>query len=113
MRIDVKKSVEQFEIGEKTYELDVSDDLLFQYEEKFGEMQRVHDLGLNFEGQSGLVKEMLNFMFKSETAGEEIYQECGKSTIVMISVVEQILEHLAVVLTEKKNTKLKKYLNKK
>ena len=113
MRIDVKKSVEQFEIGEKTYQLDVSDDLLFQYEEKFGEMQRKSGEEITFEEQSGLVKDMLNFMFKSETTGEEIYQECGKSTFRLISVVEQILEHLAVVLTEKKNTKLKKYLSKK
>lgn len=113
MRIDVKKSVEQFEIGEKTYQLDVSDDLLFQYEEKFGEMQRKSGEEITFEEQTELVKEMLNFMFKSDTAGEEIYQECGKSTFHLISVVEQILEHLAVVLTEKKNTKLKKYLNKK
>lgn len=113
MKIDVKKSVEEFEIGSKTYQLDVSDDLLFKYEEKFGELQRKAGENISFEEQSGLVKEMLNFMFQSDTAGEEIYQECGRSTFHMTGVIEQILEHVASVLSEKKNNKLKKYLNKK
>lgn len=113
MKIDVKKSVEQFEIGDKTYSLDVADDLLFNYEERFSEMMRNTGETFDFGENSKMLKELLNFMFQNDDVGEEIYQTCNKSTFAMISVVEQILERLAIVLTEKKENKLKKYLNKK
>lgn len=113
MKIQIDKSVEEFEIGDKTYPLNVADDLLSKYEERFSEMQRKASEIFSLEEQSELVKGLLDFMFQSDVAGEEIYQACGKSTFAMVGVVEQILEHVGTVLSKKKNAKLKNYLAKK
>lgn len=113
MKIQINKSIEEFEIGDKTYPLNVADDLLFKYEERFSEMQRNAKDVFDLEEQSKLIKELLNFMFQSDVAGEEIYQACDASTFAMINVIEQILEHVGTVLSSKKDAKLKNYLAKK
>lgn len=101
IKIDVKKTTQDFEIGSKTYTMDFSDEKLKQYGEYINSITTaidetededpLADLNGKFEKVNTELKKFTDIAF-GEDAYDSLYEEVGRSTVNLSSVIVQVIE---------------------
>ncbi|MBC1491393.1 hypothetical protein HCI99_06100 [Listeria booriae] len=87
IQININKNYKEFVIGNKEYKVPLDDDTVKQYEDLIDsfEEQPVSKL----EEGSRMIKQIFTVLL-GESAFDEIYNICGKSTYVMTDIFKQI-----------------------
>lgn len=121
IKIDIKKSIETFEIGSKTYELEIADEKLKAYNKHINDVAQTIDDAKNTDTEKDMEKQlenvkaesrrMLDFFF-GDGSYDSIFEETGKSTIVMTEVISDIAEEvLNVIKNRQEKTRQEKKAN--
>lgn len=111
VQINVQKSHEEFEIGDKTYSLSLADSHLIRIKKESERIEKAVEKVKSIERTLGYAKEILDIYFDKEGAGQEIYETCGKSTYIMTDVLNQIKEFIGKKTDEIKAGKAEEYSN--
>ncbi|QKS71713.1 hypothetical protein FLK61_34095 [Paenalkalicoccus suaedae] len=125
-KIDIKRDVEKFEIGSKTFELELQNEKLVKYNAKINEVVSKSEEARGKEDDLELVdalreveeatKDLIGIFF-GNGAYDEIFEEVNRSSYVMSKVIEQIVEAVQIIVTreQEKNRENKKqaYYKKK
>lgn len=111
--INLKTEYEEFEIGDKTYRLYLSDEKIKQFSKDFERLGvSAEELDKKSEESvdesKDLAIDMFDLLFE-EGAGLNIYKTCGRSTYVMMDVFRQIIPHVQNKIDDLKELEVKKY----
>lgn len=111
VKINVQKAYEEFEIGDKVYQLSLADSHLIKVKKESEKIEKKLESMKSFEKILELTKETMDMYFSKEGAGQEIFETCGKSTYVMTGVVKQIKDFISMKTEEIKAIKAEEYTN--
>lgn len=124
-KIEIKKSYEEVEIGNKVYRVDLGDDKVKEYQDFFNDYQKeaeklektdVTKLSPSEQDEyrersRELTKRTFDVIL-GQGAFEEIYELTGRSSIVMFDIISQVMD----IINERSNEfkeKAKEYYTKK
>jgi hypothetical protein len=124
-KIEIKKSYEEVEIGNKVYRVDLGDDKVKEYQDFFNDYQKeaeklektdVTKLSPSeqdeYREQSKELTKRTFDVILGPGAFEEIYELTGRSSIVMFDIISQVMD----IINERSNEfkeKAKEYYTKK
>lgn len=111
VKINVQKQHEEFEIGDKVYQLSLSDSHLIKIKKESERISKEIEKVKSTERILAATKEILDIYFDQKGAGQEIYETCGKSTYIMTDVMNQIKDFITKKTDEIKAGKAAEYSN--
>lgn len=126
IKIDIKKSYEEVEIGGEVYRIELNDDLKKKYlkaDREFtaemavlqeaDEEKMSDDEKLEFDDKARQsLKKMVDFLL-GDGAYEKIYKASGRSTWVVVDIVYQVSQVVRGHVEEYKNLEAEKFIGKK
>lgn len=118
IKIQVNKSVEEFDIAGKIYQMDMSDDAIKRYRSEWIKFEKeANDLAekQDSEETEQEAKELLARLydlFLGRGSFEKIFNDTGKSSLVVTDILKQIMDVVEIKYRSKSNENKAKYLNK-
>ncbi|MDN6288887.1 MAG: hypothetical protein L0J63_01205 [Tetragenococcus koreensis] len=110
--INLKKAYEEFEIGEKTYKLYLTDEKIKKWSKDFDTLGdkalSVDEDKENIDESRDMAMQLFDLLF-GEGSGSEIYEMCGESTYVLMDVFRQIVPYMEKKVDELKELEVRKY----
>lgn len=110
--IQLKKAYEEFEIGDKTFKLYLTDEKIKQWAKDFDALgdkaNSIDEDKENIDESRDMTMDLFNLLFGPGT-GKEIYEMCGESTFVLMDVFRQIVPYMQKKVDELKEIEVKKY----
>lgn len=105
IKIDIQQAYEEVEIADKEYRIDMTDEKMKQHLTTYAKFQKEIKSMENIDAENAspdeviqvnertkaLFKEVLDLLL-GEGSFEEVYNACGKSTVVLSDVLRQLME---------------------
>lgn len=101
IKIDIQKTSEEFTIGSQNYTVDFSDEKINEYNALINVMAKKIESTKNvvatdsgdkiFDATKNEMKEFSEALF-GKGSFDEIYKECGKSSLVMANVMANVID---------------------
>lgn len=121
IKIHINKAIEEFDILGQVYQMDMSDEAINRYrkawkefDEKTTELQLREQKGEDVEEEYKQLFVGLYNLFLGLAAYQKIYNDVGRSTIIMADILKQIIDVIDTKYNAKDNQqKHEKYLHKK